>query len=679
MRRKPIYHIETKNLSFLKMAKDLKVLGVKNNMFFLKLYDPDLKYVDPHAPNLSQDMIIKITTECMINPWYFLREVVRIPDSGAGGIPYILNRANLASTYCFLQGIDHYLVIPRQTGKTQSTVAILLWAFILGATNSEFFFVNIDQEQAKNNLRRLKAQRDLLPPYLQFKVSLTDDGKLGKQIDNANRLENKTNRNSIVTAPSARSKEKADSIGRGRTQPIHYYDEVEFTDWIKVIVEAAGPAYAKAAMNAEKNGSAHCRIFTTTPGDLDSRACSQAVEIVKKTVKMSEKIYDWSKEEINEYVNTGNGIIYIEYNYKQLGLSESWFKETCRTVNNDPLKIKREILLQRMRGSASSPFDPADLEALQSLRGTVAEELFIAKVYRIDIYTPLERNKVYIIGLDPSGGGGGDNTAFTILDPYTLTVVASFKSPLIGAHALQNLLRTLIRKYIPNAILCIERNYGEALLDNLRNSDISRNLYFDNAKDLLGSNIDAKLDAQGYLKHEAASRRFYGVWTGSKSRKDMFKLLYTHVSEYKDKIVSNDIIDDILGLIKNPRGKIEAGPGHHDDCVMSYLIALYVYYYGNNLQRFGFVRGGLPDEEQRNQGLTYEETLSQMDDQTRSYFEGVSYQDNSDYDRKLSEEIERVRMEMNMYRDNGAINHYENLDYDTNTSFDTSFFEMLND
>ena len=34
--------------------------------FFLKLYDPSLKGVDPHSPFLSNDQIIRIINECII-------------------------------------------------------------------------------------------------------------------------------------------------------------------------------------------------------------------------------------------------------------------------------------------------------------------------------------------------------------------------------------------------------------------------------------------------------------------------------------------------------------------------------------------------------------------------------------------------------------------------------------
>lgn len=217
MARKFTYDINTRNISFVQTAVDLKKLGIKNNMFFLKLYDRSLVGVDPHSPDLTEDQVIRIINECLINPWYFLRECARIPDQGnPAGIPYMLNRANLALTWCFLHGIDNYLVIPRQIGKTQSTVSILDWAFLLGTTNSEFMFINMKHEKAIENLTRLRDQRALLPKFLQFKVAYDDEGNIIDAVDNVKTLKNASNGNKIVTFGSARSVETAEKIGRGK-------------------------------------------------------------------------------------------------------------------------------------------------------------------------------------------------------------------------------------------------------------------------------------------------------------------------------------------------------------------------------------------------------------------------------------------------------------------------------
>ena len=683
MNRQAIYDVDTKNISFLQTAMDLKKLGIEKNIFFLKLYDVSLRGIDPYSPFLTEDQIIRIINECVVNPWYFLREICLIPDQGGKGIPYQLNRANLAATWCFLNGIDFYEVIPRQIGKTQSALAIINWSFLFGTTNSEMMFLNKRQEDANENLARLKNQRDLLPKYLQFKVVFDDEGRKKEGDNNVKSLSNPTNGNKIVTKPMAKSIESAEGIGRGSTQPIQLYDEVEFTPFIKTIVEAAGPAFLTASKNAKRNHAQYGRIFISTPGDLDTASGQDALQIIAKTCRWTEKFYEWSKEDLEEYIasNSEGGIVYIEYQYQQLGKDEAWFKDTCRILLNNPLKIKREIFLRRMRGSSESPFEPEDLAAIEELKRDIIEEIFINKLFKLDIYTALNRNRIYFVGVDTSNGYGKDSSAVTIFDPYTMEPVAEFASPYIGVVQLTKFIYTLIKRYIPKSILCIERNFnGEAILDSLKLTDIRSNLYFDNNKDLIGPGVDDKLDTEGMLKLESARRKLYGVWTQGKSREIMMSLLERHVNEYKDKFVTYNIIDNLLKLVKTRTGKIEHGPGFHDDSLMSYLMILYVFYHGNNLHRFGFVRGEIPDEEKRNKGLTYEELYDELSEDSKTYFEDFSVKTQEDYDAKLVSEIQKARKEM-QYTDQlfNPVTSVENFDdNEIEDGIPLGFFDFLN-
>lgn len=625
MARKFIYDINTTNISFVQTAVDLKKLGIKNNMFFLKLYDTSLQGVDPHSPFLTNDQIIRIINECIINPWYYLREVARIPDQGnPQGVPYLLNRANLASTWCFLNGIDNYLVIPRQIGKTESTIANITWAFLFGSTNAEMMFLNITADRAYANLAKVKDQRALLPPYLQFKIAFDEDGKEIKATDNTKSLKNASNGNSIVTKPSARSLESAERIGRGSSQVVQYYDEFEFISYIKTIMAASGPAYSTASENAKRNNSIHCRILTSTPGDLDSQPGMDALEIIENTCKWSETFYDKPIDEVYEYieVNSVNHIVYIEYQYQQLGKDEAWFNKVCAYLNGDKLKIQREIFLRRMHGSSQSPYDPEDLDAIQERKGTIKEEIYINRVFKLDVYEHLVKNRIYFIGVDVSNGYGLDNSAVTVWDPYELRTVAEFKSPHIGVKDLIKFLYILIMKHLPRSILAIERNAnGEAVLDHLRDTEVRPNLYFDNSKELINS-VDDKLDGQGFVKQEAARRKLFGIWTGGKSREVMFSLLDDYVKEHKDSFVGANIIDDLMKLVRI-RSKIQAVAGQHDDSIMSFLMCLYLYYYGNNLARYGFTRGGLPDDEERNKGMDYGEIISELSENDKAFL-GIS-------------------------------------------------------
>ena len=388
------------------------------------------------------------------------------------------------------------------------------------------------------------------------------------------------------------------------------------------------PAYNTASENAKRNNAIYCRIFTSTPGDLDTSSGQDALAVVENTCRWSETFYDKPIDEVKEYieVNSANNIVYMEYSYTQLGKDETWFNKVCALLNNNPLKIKREIFLQRMRGSSQSPYEAEDLARIEELKGKIREEIYINKLFKLDIYEPLDRKLCYFVGVDVANGYGEDNSAVTVMNPYTLKPVAEFKSPNIGVKDLIKFLYVLIKKHLPRSILAIERNAnGEAVLDHLRDTEIRGNIYFDNSKDIVGSNIDDKLDAQGMLARDAKRRKLYGIYTEGKSRELMFSLLEGHITEHKDKFVTINIIDDLMKLVRTKTGKIAAGIGFHDDSIMSFLMCLYLYYYGNNLHRFGFVRGQLPDEEDRNKGMTYDQIEDYLSDTDKEFFQGVQF------------------------------------------------------
>lgn len=210
-------HIETKNRSFLDMHYYLKDIGIKNNDFFLTLLDPELRYINPHDPNLNTHMKQRILIECKHNYWYFLREVVKIVDQGGSvgnGVPYRLHRGNLALNFGFMNNWNMFLELPRQNGKTISAAARYLWVFNFGTTNSEIMFINKKHDDSKINLQRLKELRENLPSYLRMDAPFNSMGKV-KIKDTVEVLEHPINKNRIRTLAGANSKGKANSLGRG--------------------------------------------------------------------------------------------------------------------------------------------------------------------------------------------------------------------------------------------------------------------------------------------------------------------------------------------------------------------------------------------------------------------------------------------------------------------------------
>lgn len=253
-----IIHTATRNKSFIKMYKTLKDMGVENNKFFLRLYDKDLLNVDPYSKRLTPAQQNKILIECNRNPYYYLREVVRIPTPGRASF-FELDRGRLAITWAVLTNINFLVLLPRQCGKTISITCALSWIYDFGTSNSNMIFSNKSVGDANNNLKRLKDINGLLPEFIQ--KTIADHG----DTNNVESIISVLRNNTINTNGQPNSAEMADKMGRGQTVPHLWYDEFAFLKYNDVVSRSAAPAQSKVASIAKANGKPFCKIISTTP------------------------------------------------------------------------------------------------------------------------------------------------------------------------------------------------------------------------------------------------------------------------------------------------------------------------------------------------------------------------------------------------------------------------------
>ena len=223
------------------------------------------------------EMQARIVREIIINPWYYLREIARIPVDGkpicpGGGSPFIIDRNSAATWWLFIHGIDTYSSKPRQCGKTQDALQKINYSYNYGAMAATITMANKDLTLNKMNLARLKAQRDMLPIYLQMKnVFDTETMKFAKETSNVTSMKNPITKNNIILLPTANSEAKADGLGRGYTSSIQFWDEFDWTPYNTKIIDTSVFAFNTASDNAKRNKSLYGRIFTSTPGNIDSR------------------------------------------------------------------------------------------------------------------------------------------------------------------------------------------------------------------------------------------------------------------------------------------------------------------------------------------------------------------------------------------------------------------------
>lgn len=616
------YDWKTKNKSFLNLYQDLYNMGISNNKFFLRLFDRDLQGIDPYSVVLPKEIQIKIYIECLINPFYWLREILRIPVDGmpieiGGGVPYRIDRNGAATWHLFLNGIDHYKSEPRQQGKTQDCIAKFNYAYHFGNLASTILFFNKDQEMANTNLYRLKCQRDMMPSWLQMRMVVTDDGKFDKGIDNTKSIRNPVNGNTIIAMGKATSKEAAMKMGRGATAALQHYDEFDFIPHQIEIMNSASFAFSTAARNAKSNGALYGRILSSTPGDLDTRDGMAASIYIEKMLVWKDSMLDDDINKIRGMINSPayNKFVFVEHSWQQLKLSMQWYEEQCAYVNYDMTVIMREIWLKRLHGSNLSPFKRTDIMYLMSHQREPIETVDLSDTMSpILIYEKIHLNKVYILAIDPAEGFGGDNNAFTLMDHVTQLPVAEFKSSYISQPDMCDMVERFLDRYCPKTMIVVENNRGRELINCLLKTKYKYQLYYDDGK--LDSKVSEKTDPLFRVKQKAAMRQIYGLNTSRSNRPRYEQILLNIMEERKELLLTKYLVDDVCALIRRPNGTVGASSGKHDDNIMSYLMCLYVYSFTSPeiLEQFGIIRGASDDlaDYDDSGNLTEEATLKRL-------------------------------------------------------------------
>lgn len=624
------YEKTTNNTSFLETYFFLESQGVKNNKFHLILFDPDLIGVDPYDPRLNVFMKQKVIVETQKNYFYFIRNVVRIPNSGGPPSKYRLNRGMLAFSFCAMMNLNIYLELPRQQGKTIGAVVWYLWLYNFGTRDSAMVFLNKKMETAKENLQRLKDIRDALPSYLRMNEVINFDGKRIRSRNNVESIVHPINGNRIKVLPSAKNKIAASNLVRGKTIPLLWGDEWAFTPYNDTIWINGAPAMKTAMDNAKRNGSYYGAILSSTPGYLTQPEGVEAYDTIKNATPFSEQWYDMDYKQLGELLsaNTNSSFVYIRYTYQQLGLSEQWFKEQCIDMKLKWADIRREILLEWSAETENSPFTKEQLDIVSQMVKQPIRQVYMLGKYQFNIYNDIDFRNPPIIGVDVSGGFNRDSSAISCIDSATSTLMADFNCNYISIVDLARLIYELVTKYMPNAVINIERNggFGASVLAKLVKSNIKKNLYFE-IKDKV---IEERSDGIRTVRTKQKTK-VYGLDSTKSTREELMEILKERMEYHKDKFVSPIIFNELKTLEVKRSGKIEHCADGHDDSIFSLLMALYVLYNGKNLrENWGIDRKVIKTDED------LDEAVFGLEEQYGDIIQDIEYLGNEEVTEQLN-------------------------------------------
>lgn len=592
-------HLNTKNLSFIRIAQLYKQLGIKNNKFMLALYDKEIAKYDPHnLTDPSIELRLRIAAEAKTNIWYVLREITRVPSAGGlGYVPYIANRYNITLTWIVFNDIDSYSTILRQVGKTTGLLSLDTALLYLMETNYKIGWISKDTAAVQECVDRVKEIRDGYPSYL---ISMSH-----KDTDNKEGIDYKALGNSFKTFVSQKSPIQAKKAARGLSMPKQSDDEFAYIDNNEIIFSSALAATTKAREQVHAAGGIAPLCIATTAADPTTTSGKYAYELMKNCMRFQEALFDCKdKEELLQYLAVGSirKMFYINFSYKQLGYDDKWLQDTLIRVGaNEDVAAWDYLSIWKPRGSRGA-IDPA---IMKIIRENEKDPLFTEMVEGMlfNYYVPKEKlndpdfiNKPFILGNDSSENIEKDFCTLVSLDPKDMSLVMTFRCNKSNLNAVARNIFNLLVRY-PRMIWVPERNHVGAMIIDIvielltqMGDDVTKrifNLFVDECEDLkLMNQVKSKLYAFGVTGSDKGKFGFRTT-AGAKGRSALYNTTFKKTLDINKTKIYDSVLIEQLGELEIRNGRVDHPSGKHDDMVIAYLLTCFFVFFAKHLDYYG--------------------------------------------------------------------------------------------
>jgi hypothetical protein len=402
-------------------------------------------------------------------------------------------------------------LMPRQSGKSTSAAGYLLW-YAMFNPDSTILIAAHKYTGAQEIMNRVRYAYENCPDHIKAGVTTYNKGSL--DFENGSR---------IVSATTT------ENTGRGMSITLLYLDEFAF-----VRPSIAEQFWTSITPTLSTGGKA---IITSTPNSDED----QFAFIWKGANKTEDEYGNQTELGVNGFK------AYRAYWHEQPGRDQKWADEMKAQLGED--KFNREIncLFIIADETLINPNTLIELTGIEPIQ----------RMGQVRWYKKPEKGNIYVVGLDPSLGTGGDPAAIQIFEANTTTQIGEWKH---NKTDIPNQVKLLaqINKYIvectgePNNLYySIENNsIGEAAL-------VSINEY-------------GEANIGGIFLSEPGKKR-KGFNTSHKVKLAACAKFKTLLESKKLQINSRSLVSELKTFIASG-GSYAAKIGDHDDLVMSTLL-----------------------------------------------------------------------------------------------------------
>ena len=384
----------------------------------------------------TEEQVVEIA-KCAEDPVYFIKNYVKIVNVDRGLIPFDMWDFQEDMVRTFHNNRFTIAKMPRQVGKTTTTVGYMLWAAIFNEEYTVGILANKGQ-LARDILGRIQKAYEYLPSWLQQGIMTWNKGSL--ELENGSKI--------FAYATSAAGV-------RGGTYNLIFLDEFAFVPH-NMAVEFFTSTYPVIS-----SGQTSKVIIVSTPNGLN----------------LFYKMWTDAIENRSTYKT-------VEVHWSQVpGRDAKWKEETIRNTSEEQFRQEFET---EFIGSNATLISGSKLRSLAFHNPIHTEE-------GLDIYEQPIPNHLYIASVDCSEGVLLDYSAINILDvtqvPYRQ--VAKFRSNKIPLLFLPTIIYSLAKKYNEAFALIETNNIGQQVVDILHYDLEYENIYKTEQHHIKGQSISS--------------------------------------------------------------------------------------------------------------------------------------------------------------------------------------------
>ena len=446
--------------------------------------------------------------KCKNDPVYFAENYIKIISLDEGLVPFSMYDFQKNILRDFHENRFNIAKLPRQTGKSTTVVAYLLYYAIF------FDSVNIGilankASTARELLSRLQLAYENLPKWMQHGVLVWNKGNV--ELENGSKI--------LAASTSA-------SAVRGMSFNILFLDEFAF------VPNHVAEQFFASVYPTITSGKSTKVIIISTPNGMNHFY----------------KMWEDARRGKNGYVTN-------EVHWSQVpGRDAKWKEETLK--NTSARQFAQEFECDFL-GSADTLISPSKLQNIPFSDP-------IASNAGLDVYERAEENHEYIITVDVARGIGGDYSAFIVFDITTMPykIVAKYRNNEIKPVLFPSVIFQVAKEYNNPYVLVEVNDIGDSIAATL-----NYDLEYPNVLMCAMRGRAGQIVGQGF----SGNKTQLGVKMSVTVKKIGCANLKAIVEEDKLLFQDFDIFQELTTFVQKKQAW-EADEGYHDDLVMCMVL-----------------------------------------------------------------------------------------------------------